>query len=133
LFYLKQCKKRTGFGRFVTLPASHPGLVPLLPVPFGPDALDILEVSTRRFFCLQFGLKMFAFSAPSASLRRRSARLARRSNGSTLQPKAGFTLLEMLIVVGIIGLLLLLIAPASTTIKGGTDVRRIAGWGRLNV
>jgi len=39
----------------------------------------------------------------------------------------------MLIVVGIISLLLLLIAPASTTIKGGTDVRRIAGWGRLNV
>jgi prepilin-type N-terminal cleavage/methylation domain-containing protein len=34
----------------------------------------------------------------------------------------GFTLIELLIVVGIIGLLLVLIAPAFTTIKGGTDV-----------
>src|SRR6266850_7631028 len=34
----------------------------------------------------------------------------------------GFTLLELLIVVGIIGLLLVLIAPAFTTIKDGTDV-----------
>ena len=34
---------------------------------------------------------------------------------------SGFTLLELLIVVGIIGLLLVLIAPAYTTIKGGAD------------
>jgi type II secretory pathway pseudopilin PulG len=33
-----------------------------------------------------------------------------------------FTLLELLIVVGIIALLLVLMAPAFTTIKGGTDV-----------
>ena len=39
---------------------------------------------------------------------------------------AGFTLLELLIVVGIIGLLLVLIAPAFTTIKGGTDVTSAA-------
>lgn len=38
----------------------------------------------------------------------------------------GFTLLELLIVVGIIGLLLVLIAPAFTTIKGGTDVTSAA-------
>jgi len=38
----------------------------------------------------------------------------------------GFTLLELLIVVGIMGLLLVLIAPAFTTIKGGTDVTRAA-------
>ena len=35
---------------------------------------------------------------------------------------SAFTLLELLIVVGIIGLLLVLIAPAFTTIKGSTDV-----------
>ena len=38
----------------------------------------------------------------------------------------GFTLLELFIVVGIMGLLLVLIAPAFTTIKGGTDVTSAA-------
>src|SRR6476660_2076934 len=38
----------------------------------------------------------------------------------------GFTLLELLIVVGIIGLLLVLIAPAFTMIKGGTDATSAA-------
>src|SRR5467141_2549142 len=45
--------------------------------------------------------------------------------GSTFSSQrfsAAFTLLELLIVVGIIGLLLVLLAPAFTTIKGGTDV-----------
>lgn len=37
-----------------------------------------------------------------------------------------FTLIELLIVIGIIGLLLVLIAPAFTTIKGGTDVTSAA-------
>jgi type II secretory pathway pseudopilin PulG len=39
---------------------------------------------------------------------------------------AAFTLLELLIVVGIIGLLLVLMAPAFTTIKGGSDVTSAA-------
>jgi prepilin-type N-terminal cleavage/methylation domain-containing protein len=38
----------------------------------------------------------------------------------------GFTLLELLIVMGIVGLLLVLIAPAFTGIKGGTDVTSAA-------
>jgi prepilin-type N-terminal cleavage/methylation domain-containing protein len=38
----------------------------------------------------------------------------------------GFTLLELLIVVGMVGLLLLLIAPAFTTIKSSTDVTSAA-------
>src|SRR5437588_10160377 len=39
---------------------------------------------------------------------------------------SAFTLLELLIVVGIIALLLVLIAPAFTYIKGGTDVTSAA-------
>src|SRR5262249_30656924 len=38
----------------------------------------------------------------------------------------GFTLIELLIVVGIIAVLLALIAPAFTSIKGGTDVTSAA-------
>src|SRR5438093_6247622 len=40
--------------------------------------------------------------------------------------EGGFTLLELLIVVGIIGLLMVLIAPAFTYIKGGTNVTSAA-------
>ena len=47
-------------------------------------------------------------------------------NTSTLQSRAGFSLLELVIVVGIIGLLLVLMAPAFTTIRGGTDVTSAA-------
>src|SRR3989441_6619037 len=39
---------------------------------------------------------------------------------------SAFTLLELLIVVGIIAVLLVLIAPAFTYIKGGTDVTSAA-------
>ena len=50
----------------------------------------------------------------------------KRFNPSTLQTFDAFTLIELLIVVGIIGLLLVLIAPAFTYIKGGTDVTSAA-------
>src|SRR2546421_6078052 len=40
--------------------------------------------------------------------------------------RAGFTILELLIVMGIVALLMVLIAPAFTTIKGGTDVTSAA-------
>src|SRR5690242_3900035 len=85
---------------------------------------------------LQFVPQMFAPSI-SRRVRLNAQRTCTSSiqpfNASTLQLRAGFTqqmqrerasaftLLELLIVVGIIGLLMVLIAPALTTIKSGTD------------
>jgi hypothetical protein len=42
-------QEKTGCWRFATLWASDIGLIPLLPIPFRPGALNILEVLTRRF------------------------------------------------------------------------------------
>jgi prepilin-type N-terminal cleavage/methylation domain-containing protein len=50
----------------------------------------------------------------------------RRSRRTGQYIRAGFTLLELLIVMGIVAMLMLLIAPAFTTIKGGTDVTSAA-------
>src|SRR3954452_24138714 len=70
--------------------------------------------------------------APSISRRVRSIlqrKLFIYSQPSTLNSQRGpaaFTLLELLIVMSIIALLMVLIAPAFTTIKGGTDVTSAA-------
>jgi prepilin-type N-terminal cleavage/methylation domain-containing protein len=69
---------------------------------------------------------------PTSDLRPLTSAERGRSHGFTLpkqrDPESirGFTLIELLIVVGIIGLLLVLMAPAFTTIKGGTDVTSAA-------
>jgi type II secretory pathway pseudopilin PulG len=62
-------------------------------------------------------------SAPSLNYlsRRSCAKTDQRSTKNSKRCCAAFTLLELLIVVGVIGLLLVLLAPAFTTIKGGTD------------
>ncbi|HEX5492135.1 MAG TPA: prepilin-type N-terminal cleavage/methylation domain-containing protein [Candidatus Udaeobacter sp.] len=52
--------------------------------------------------------------------------VARPESEERLCRSSGFTLLELLIVIGIIGLLLVLVTPAFKTIKGGTDVTSAA-------
>jgi prepilin-type N-terminal cleavage/methylation domain-containing protein len=54
---------------------------------------------------------------------RSTPRFPRSAQGSSVR---AFTLLELLIVVGIIAVLLVLLAPAFTTIKSGTDVTSAA-------
>jgi len=54
--------------------------------------------------------------------RGRPRSIERQSRIANHSVRAGFTLLEQLIVIGITGVLLALIAPAFTYIKGGTDV-----------
>jgi len=63
---------------------------------------------------------------PTPTVQLRKGSRAWCFNALTIQCRNAFTLLELLIVVGIIGLLLVLIAPAFTTIKGGTDVTSAA-------
>src|SRR5215510_14462486 len=48
------------------------------------------------------------------------------STMNTRRCRAAFTLFELLIVVGIVAMLMVLIAPAFTTIKGGRDVTSAA-------
>src|SRR5262249_17884182 len=74
--------------------------------------------------------KMFAPSI-SSRIRWKTQRQPTRFTNCGLQVfdrsiRTGFTLLELLIVVGIISLLLLLIAPAFTYSKGGNDVASAA-------
>ena len=68
----------------------------------------------------------FAAYSPTSPRRRLAREHIRSFALSPFQSRHGFTLLELLIVVGIIGLLLVLIAPAFTYIKGGTDVTSAA-------
>jgi type II secretory pathway pseudopilin PulG len=98
---------------------------------FAPSISRVFRVNARRALSID----------SQRSVRRNcSARRSalKRLNGSTLQrpttvtlPKlrgriSAFTLLELLIVIGIIGLMLVLVAPAFKTIKGGNDVTSAA-------
>src|SRR5262245_53377509 len=72
---------------------------------------------------------MLAPSIPSracSDAQRKPSSNSQQSTISSRRSGAAFTLLELLIVLGIVGLLLVLIAPAFTTIKGGTDVTSAA-------
>ena len=85
-------------------------------------ALPHRFAESRPFAVLRFQLRKL--SRTKRFLGRRG--LGEGGNASTLERLNAFTLLELLIVVGIIGLLMVLIAPAFTIIKGGTDVTSAA-------
>jgi prepilin-type N-terminal cleavage/methylation domain-containing protein len=90
---------------------------------------------TRMFVCRgstagcneQSGSPASDFGPPPSTKRGcesiRDFKLAKQRDPESIR---GFTLLELLIVVGIIATLLVLMAPAFTTIKGGTDVTSAA-------
>src|SRR5438477_7213222 len=126
------------------LPATRVSLILRSPQMFAPPGTGRLGPNAPRACAMSRALPRGFTGQPSlspvskgrsADSRERDHRsLAQRGcvstfqrfNVSTLQPPAGFTLLELLIVIGIIGLLLVLIAPAFTTIKGGSDVTSAA-------
>jgi prepilin-type N-terminal cleavage/methylation domain-containing protein len=61
-------------------------------------------------------------SSPEYRFRPEATPPVQRLNALTVQRRDAFTLLELLIVIGIIAILLVLIVPAFRTIKSGTDV-----------
>jgi prepilin-type N-terminal cleavage/methylation domain-containing protein len=85
-------------------------------------------VESRPFAVSRFQLRKLSrtkrsLGRHSLSTRRSFTRrlVGEGGNASTLERLNAFTLLELLIVVGIIGLLMVLIAPAFTTMKSGSD------------
>jgi prepilin-type N-terminal cleavage/methylation domain-containing protein len=59
-------------------------------------------------------------------LRRRSPLRSCRAVVPRLRDEGGFTLLELLVVIGLIAIMMVLIAPAFTTLKGAGDVTTAA-------
>src|SRR5437879_1841308 len=91
---------------------------------FAPPGTGRLGSNAPRACAMSRALPRGFADQPSPS----SASALRSSASENPGPESvrGFTLLELLIVVGIIGLLLVLIAPAFTTIRGGSDVTSAA-------
>src|SRR5437762_8479124 len=76
-------------------------------------------------FCYYFAVFPHRISVVEREGHACRARLLAKAFGVAQQRRA-FTLLEMLVVMGIIATLMVLVAPAFTTIKSGTDATSAA-------
>src|SRR5206468_1541842 len=76
-------------------------------------------------FCYYFAVFPRRISVAERESHAGRARLLAKAFG-VVERRRAFTLLEMLVVMGIIAILMVLVAPAFTTIKGGTDVTSAA-------
>jgi prepilin-type N-terminal cleavage/methylation domain-containing protein len=92
------------------------------------------EVSSQKSACPAVASREGGWSVVRVKAERFCLPIASREGQSTINSqqstlnsvRGGFTLLELLIVVGIIAVLMILIAPAFTTIKSGGDVTSAA-------
>src|SRR5436309_8410334 len=76
-------------------------------------------------FCYYFAVFPRRISVAEREPHAGRARLLAKAFG-VAQRRRAFTLLEMLVVMGIIAILMVLVAPAFTTIKSGTDATSAA-------
>jgi prepilin-type N-terminal cleavage/methylation domain-containing protein len=93
-----------------------------------PRTIDYRPLIAQIFFCS--GGRVGCGCPPRLNSQLSSKNPQRSCDAFTLEKRrerpSAFTLLELLIVISIVAVLLVLIAPAFTTIKGGTDVTSAA-------
>jgi len=103
-----------------------PDIIALVPAP--REAKAQLQISNFEFRSLRVSADHSACSlnTPASAQLRLGKQPDHHSPIIDHAVRAGFTLLELLVVIGIIAILMVLIAPAFTTIKSGADATSAA-------